>query len=168
MKFALVAMAPPAAMMDALCDRTCELAREIAHVRSARLVSRRIDGEGFIVCVQRWRAEASVPALLRPHLEDSLLEWTLTFARRLGALDCRWHAESSARRLPGHCRGTLQARPAVGGRGTRIDLCCEFPAGNEGLRTIFARLAAQHWRSLADAAVRRVAAPLAEPSPPAA
>jgi len=163
MKLTLVAMAPPAAMIATLCDRTCDLAGAIAHVQSARVVSRKIDGEGLVVCVQRWRARASVPPLLRPHLEESLLDWTLTFERRLGALDCRWHAESAARQLPGDCRGSVEAQPAIGGRATRIDLSCEFPAANEGLRTIFARLLAQHWRSLVDAAARAAA-----PSLPAA
>ena len=162
MKLTLVAMAPPAAMIATLCDRTCDLAGAIEHVQSASVLSRRIDADGLVVCVQRWRARASVPALLRPHLE-SLLDWTLTFERRLGALDCRWHAESAARQLPGHCRGTLDARPAIGGRATRIDLRFDFAATNEGLRTIFARLLAQHWRSLTDAAAR-----VAAPSLPAA
>jgi len=101
MKLTLVAMAPPAAMMAALCDRTCDLAAALEHVQSANVVSRHIDADGLVVCVQRWRARAGVPALLRPHLEESLLDWTLTFERRLGALECSWHAKSAARQLPG-------------------------------------------------------------------
>lgn len=167
MKLALVAMTPPAAMIDALCERTCDLASALAHVRSAHVVSRSIDADGLVVCVQCWRARASVPALLRPHLEESLLDWTLTFERRLGALECSWHAESAARQLAGNCRGTLAARPAIGGRATRIDLRCDFATTNEGLRTIFARLLAQHWRSLVDAAARG-AAPRESVSLPAA
>ena len=162
MKLTLVVMAAPTAMVEALCDRTCDLADRLEHVASARLVSRRIDADGLVVCVQRWRARASVPALLRPHLEESLLDWTLTFERRLGALECRWHAESAARQLPGRCHGTLDFRPAIAGRATRIDLRCDVPATSEGLRAIFERLLAQHWRSLADAAARR-----ASPSLPA-
>lgn len=152
MKLTLVVMAPPAAMADAFCDRTCDLAHSVEHVESAELVSRNVDADGRVVCVQRWRARASVPALLRPHLEPSLLDWTLTLERRPGALDCRWHAQSAARQLPGRCRGTIEFSPAIGGRATRIDLRCEFPAVSEGLRTILERLLAQHWRSVADAA----------------
>lgn len=161
MKLAFVVMAPPAAMVDALCDRTCDLAGDIEHVESARLVRRHIDADGLVVSVQRWRAEASVPALLRPHLEESLLDWTLTVERRLGAFECRWHAESAARQLPGRCHGTLGFGPAIGGRATRIDLRCDFPTANEGLRAIFERLVAQHWRSLAEAAARRASLPAA-------
>ncbi|HEX4235535.1 MAG TPA: hypothetical protein VH041_14665 [Caldimonas sp.] len=163
MKLALVVMAAPTAMVDALCNHTCDLAPAIEHVQSAQLVSRHIDRDGMIVCVQRWRAKASVPALLRPHLETSLLDWTLTFERRPGSFDCRWHAESAARQLPGRCHGTLEFRAAIAGRATRIDLRCDLPATNEGLQTIFARLLAQHWRKLVDAAAQR-----ASPSLPTA
>jgi hypothetical protein len=166
-KLALVVMAPPAAIADAICDRTCELADGLAHVQSATPMSRHLDADGCVVSVQRWRAKASVPALLKPHLEESLLDWTLTFERRPGALDCRWHAESAARQLPHRCHGTMQFLPAIGGRATRIDLRCEFAAANEGLRTIFGRLLAEHWRSIADAAARGAAAASA-PSLPAA
>jgi hypothetical protein len=157
MKFTLVAMAPPAETMEVLCDRTCDLAADISHVQSAALVSRRVHSDQRVVCVQRWRARADVPALLQPHLEPGLLDWTLTFERLLGALECRWHAESAARQLSGNCRGTLAAAPAMGGRATRIELRCEFTATNDGLRTIFGRLLGQHWRSLVEAAARRAA-----------
>jgi hypothetical protein len=160
MKLTLVVMAPPAAMVDALCDRTCDLASQVEHVQSAQVVSRHVDADGLVVCIQRWRAKANVPALLQPHLEKSLLDWTLTIERRLGALECRWHAESAARQLPGSCHGTLEFRPAIGGRATRIDMHFDFPATNEGLRTIFARLLAQHWRNLADAAAQRAVSSL--------
>lgn len=157
MKLVMVAMARPAATMDALCDQTCDLAAGMRHVESAVLVSRRVDDDQRVVSVQRWRARADVPALLRPHLEAGLLDWTLTFERLRNALDCRWHAESAARQLSGNCCGTLSAAPAVGGRATRIDLRCDFTATNEGLRTIFGRLLDQHWRSLVGAAARRAA-----------
>ncbi len=158
MKLMLVVMQAPAPMMQALCDHTCELACEFDHVDSARVISRRITPEGRVVCVQRWRARATVPALLQPHLEDGLLDWTLTLERQIGALAFRWQAESAAVQVPGHCHGTLELSPAVGGRGTRIDLQCHVVATNEGLRTIFGSLLAGHWRSLVDAAARRVTA----------
>jgi len=158
MKLILVVMQPPAPVMEALCEHTCELARELEHVESAHVVSRHITPGGRVVCVQRWRARAPVPALLSPHLEDGLLDWTLTFERQFGTRECRWHAESAAVQVPGRCNGTLEIMPAAGGRGTRIELCCDFAATNEGLRTIFSTLLARHWRSLAEAAAGRVAA----------
>lgn len=157
MKFTLVAMAPPAETMDVLCDHTCDLAADIDHVQSAALVSRRIDGDRRVVCVQRWRARADVPDMLRPHLEPGLLDWMLTFERLPGALDCRWHTQSAARQLSGNCRGTLAAAPAIGGCATRLELRCEFATTHDGLRTILGRLLVQHWRRLVEAAARRAA-----------
>ena len=160
MKLILVVMQPPAPVMEAMCEHTCELAPALEHVQDAHVLSRCVTPEGSVVCRQRWRARATVPALLSPHLEDGLLDWTLTFERQPGARQCRWHAESAAVQVPGRCNGTLEAMPAAGGRGTRIELCCEFAAANEGLRTIFTALLAHHWRSLAEAAASRVAATL--------
>lgn len=158
MKQVLVLMQPLWPLMETLCEHSCELAPALAHVESARLVSRRVSAEGRVVCVQRWRARLSVPALLRPHLEEGLQDWTLTLERQSGALECHWRAESAAVQLPGRCHGRLAFAPAAGGRGTRIELHCDFAVPNEGLRSIFGSLLAGHWRSLAEAAARRVAA----------
>ena len=158
MKLILVVMQPPRPGIEALCEHTCELALSLDHVESAQVVSRLITPEGLMVCVQRWRVRATVPALLQPHLEDGLLDWTLTFERQLGTHECRWHAESAAVQMPGHCHGTLEVTPALGGRGTRIDLRYDFAVMNDGLRSIFGALLARHWRRLAEAAVGRVVA----------
>ncbi|MEO7937048.1 MAG: hypothetical protein ABIR55_00330 [Burkholderiaceae bacterium] len=156
----LVVMQAPAPMFEALCEHTCALAPALEHVESAHVVSRHVSPDGLVVCVQRWRARATVPQLLQPHLEDGLLDWTLTFERQLGTHACRWHADSAAIQVPGHCHGTLELTSAAGGRGTRIDLHCDFAVTHEGLRTIFGSLLARHWRGLADAAARHVGATL--------
>ena len=158
MKLLLVVMQPAAPLFAALCEQTCELARALDHVESARVLGRHVTPDGMVVCVQRWRAQAPVPSLLRPHLEDGLLDWTLTFEWQPGTHECRWHAESAAVLVPGQCHGTLTLTPAVGGRGTRIELESHFAATNAGLRNVFGSLLSRHWRSLADAAVQRVAA----------
>jgi hypothetical protein len=164
MRQTLVLMQPPAALMGLLCEHTCELAAELPHVQSARLVERHVGVDGTVTTVQHWRARAGVPQLLRPHLEEGLQDWTLTIQQSPGASQCRWHAESAAVQVPGRCQGTLDFRPAAGGRGTRIELRFEFQAAHEGLRTIFGTLLAQHWRALAEAAARRVAASVAAPA----
>jgi len=158
MKLVIVVMHPRAAVMDALCEHTCELAHGLAHVDSARLQSRRVTPEGTVLSVQRWRARAAVPTLLRPHLEEGLLEWTLSIEWPVGGHTCLWRAESAAVQTPGRCHGTLAFLPAAGDRGTCIELCCDFAAANEALRTIFGRLLADHWRSLAEASARWIAA----------
>ncbi|MGE5339150.1 MAG: hypothetical protein ACM3PU_15080 [Gemmatimonadota bacterium] len=162
MKLMLVMMQPRSAVIAALCDHTCELAGEIKYVASAHVASRHVTPDGDVVCVQRWRARADVPELLRPHLEDGLHDWTLTFERRAGAYACHWRAESAAVQVPGSCQGIIGFAPAIGGRGTRIEVHAEFAAGSEGLRVIFGRLLAQHWRALVAAAARRL-----EANPPA-
>lgn len=158
MNLTLVVMQPLAPVMEALCEHTCELAHGLEHVASARVLSRHTEPDGATICRQRWRAHATVPALLQPHLEDGLLDWTLTLQRTPGTPECHWHAESAAVQVPGRCHGTLRFAPAAGGRGTRIHLHSDFAASHAGLRTIFGSLLAQHWRSLADAAAARVAA----------
>lgn len=158
MKLMLVVMQPPHAVIDAICERTCELAGDIDYVESAQVASRQLEPDGRIVCVQRWRARANVPELLRPHLDSGLLDWALTIERRPEAPECRWRAESVAVQVPGHCEGTIGFSAAAGGRGTRIELRAEIASSNEGVRMIFGRLLAQHWRAVAEAAARRLAA----------
>lgn len=173
MKLLLVVMQPPAPLMQALLEHTCELAPALPHVQGARLVQRRLTPAGRIVTVQRWRARAAVPALLQPHLEPGLQDWTLTFEHAPGApgatgeigsigaaadTTVHWHAESAAVQVPGRCHGTLGFAPAAGGRGTRIAVSAEFATTGEGLRTLFGTLLARHWRALAEAAAARVAA----------
>lgn len=157
MKLVIVVMQPRGAVAEAMCEQTCELARELDYVESASVRSRYVSPEGVVRCVQRWRARAAVPALLRPHFEDGLLRWTLAIERRIGAHECAWRARSAAIQVPGRCHGTMAFLPAAGGRGTAIELSYDFPATHEGLRTIFGSMVASHWRRLAEAAGRRMA-----------
>ena len=158
MKFVIVVMHPREAVIDALCEHSCEFAHEVRHVASAHLQSRHVTPEGTVVSVQRWRARAAVPELLRQHVEDGLLEWTLSIERPVGGHACLWRAESTAVQVPGRCHGTMVFLPAAGGRGTCIEVDYDFAAANEGLRTIFGTLVAKHWRSLAEAGARWIAA----------
>jgi hypothetical protein len=157
MKLFIVVMHPRESVIDALCEHICEFAHEVGHVASAHLQSRSVTSEGTVVSVQRWRARAAVPELLRHHLEDGLLEWTLSIERPVGGHECHWRAESTAVQVPGRCHGTMVFLPAAGGRGTCIEVHYDFAAANEGLRTIFGTLVAKHWRSLAEAGARWIA-----------
>ena len=158
MRLVIVVMHPREAVIDALCEHTCDLAAELDHVESARLVSRRVTPDGTVLIVQRWRARARVPALLRPHLEEGLLDWTLWIERPARGHECIWRAESTAVQMPGRCNGVMTFLPAAGNRGTCVEIRCDVAATNEGLRTIFGRLVANHWRSVADAGARLIAA----------
>lgn len=158
MRLMLVVMHPPPAVIEAVCEDTCALAEGIDYVDSARLARREVRPDGRVLSVQHWQARANVPKLLRPHLDGGLLRWTLTIEREPNAATCRWHAESSAIQVPGQCRGSIDFHPAAGGRGTRLDVQAAFETTHEGLRAIFGRMLAQHWRLVADAAGRRLAA----------
>ena len=54
---------------------------------------------GGVRGVQRWRActpgDCPLTALLHPHLEESLLNWTRTFHGEPGIPGCRWQVESA-------------------------------------------------------------------------
>lgn len=158
MNLTLVVMHPREAVIALLAEGACDLAGELDHVESACVLSHRVTAERTVVCIQRWRARAAVPALLRPHFEDGLLDWTIATERPIDGHECRWHAESAAIQVPGRCHGAMNFLSAAGGRGTRVEMHYEFPASNEGMRTIFRTLLASHWRSLAEAAARRIAA----------
>jgi hypothetical protein len=145
-------------MINAICEHTCELAAHLRYIENAQLVSRRVTEDGNVLCVQRWRVRADVPQLLRPHLEDTLLDWTLSFERRMEGAHCRWQAESDAAQISGTCDGTLNFFDAAGCRGTQIELQCNFASTNQGLRTIVGALLANHWRRVAVAGVRWIAA----------
>ena len=157
MNLILVVMHPREAVIGLLSEAACDLAGDLDHVESASVLSHRVTPERRVVCIQRWRARAAVPALLRPHFEDGLLDWTVSTERAIDGHECRWHAESAAIQVPGRCHGAMSFLSAAGGRGTRIEMHYEFPASNEGMRTIFRALLDSHWRSLAEAAARRIA-----------
>ncbi len=158
MKLMLVLMQPPGQLLQVLLNEACELAPQLAHVQSARVLERRTDADGSLVVVQHWRARAGVPELLQPHLDAGLQDWQLTLRQPPGEERLCFDAESAAVQVPGRCQGALRLHSAVGGRGTRIELSAEFPASSEGLRTIFATLLARHWRALAEAAAARLSA----------
>lgn len=158
MKITLVVMQPAAPLSEVLLEKTCDLAKALSYVEAARLVSRHVTADGGVESVQQWRLRAAVPELLRAHLADGLLEWTLSLSRLPGTSKCQWRAESAAQRMVGCCEGTLEIRDAVGGRGSRLELDWDFPTQNEGLRTIFGTLLTRYWRGLAEAAAKHVAA----------
>lgn len=164
MKSILVLPCSPAPLLDALLERTCELAASLPHIESARELERSTT-RGRVLIRQEWRIRASVPALLRPHLEDGLQDWVLTFEHRVGESIVEWRAASAALRTSGDCRGALALVPALGGRGTRVELTCDVPIANDALRLIIGALLERHWRALAEAAAASVAA--ARPVAPA-
>lgn len=157
MKSILVLRCPPPALMHALLEQTCELATLLPHMESARVLERQV-AHGRVSIRQQWRVRVNVPALLQPHLEDGLQEWVLTLQYATGESLAHWQAESAALQASGGCRGSLRFAPALGGLGTRVELDCEVPVANDGLRLIIGNLLQRHWRTLAEAAAANIAA----------
>ncbi|TXI25704.1 MAG: hypothetical protein E6Q67_00370 [Roseateles sp.] len=157
MKLILVAMQPAIPLADLLLERTCELGQRLSYVEAAQLVSRRSTAEGAVESVQHWRLRAAVPALLRAHLAEGLLDWRLSLIRQPGAMSCQWRAESAAQRVSGRCDGRLEIGDAAGGRGSRLALDWELQFQSPGLRSMVGTLLTRYWRGLAEAASQQLA-----------
>lgn len=164
MKAILLLQGSPTLLMEALVEQTCELAAALPHMESARVLERRVTPQGHVLIHQQWRIRVSLPALLRPHLEDGLQDCVVTFAYRIGESLVQWRAESAALHAPGDVGGSLVFAAALGGRGSRVEWSCDVPIANEALRTIIGALLERHWRALLEAAAARVAARSAAPA----
>jgi hypothetical protein len=149
-------MHPRERVWDALCERTCELAPYLEHIQSAELSSRETTTQGLVRCVHVWRARANMPAILAHHIDKGLLEWTGRTEWRTNEYASRWVVEPRSMKDSALCEATMRFSPAVGGKGTRIDLeltlgAFQLPAG---FRTITSTILTTHFRKLVDAATR--------------
>jgi len=156
----MVVMHPRERVWEALCERTCELAPYLDHIESAELKSREMTAEGLVRCVHVWRARANVPAIMAHHIDKGLLEWTGRTEWQANEYQSRWVVESRAMKDSALCEGTMRLSPAVGGKGTRIDLELALPAFQRtaGLRAITSTVLSTHFRKLVDAATRFIEA----------
>jgi len=154
----MVVMHPRERVWEALCERTCELAPYLDHVDSAELRSRETTTQGLIRCVQVWRARANVPAVLAHHIDKDLLEWTCRTEWRANEYESQWVVEPRSMKDSALCEGTMRFSPAVGGKGTRVDLELALVAFQHtaGMRTIMSTILSTHFRKLADAATRLI------------
>src|SRR5688500_12711667 len=118
----MVVMHPRERVWNALCERTCELAPYLEHIQSAELTSRESTTEGLVRCVHAWRAPVNVPAILAHHIDTELLEWTGRTEWRANEYESRWLIEPISMKDTALCEATMRFSPAVGGKGTRIDL----------------------------------------------
>ena len=158
-RMVLVVMHRRERLWDALCERTCELAPYLEHIESAELKSREITTQGLTRCVHVWRARGNVPAILAHHIDKGLLEWTGRTEWRANDYVSRWVVEPRSMKDSALCEAAMRFTPAVGGRGTRVDLDLALNAfpGTAGLRTITSTILSTHFRKLVDAAGRLIA-----------
>jgi len=155
-RIVMVVMHPRKRVWDALCERTCELAPYLEHIESAELKSRETTNQGLIRCVHVWRARANVPAILAHHIDTGLLEWTGRTEWRANAYESRWVVEPRSMKDSALCEGTMRFSPAVGGKGTRVDLDLAIVVAQPtaGWQMITRTILSVHFRKLVDAASR--------------
>jgi hypothetical protein len=153
-RLVMVSMHPRALVWDALCERTCELASFLEHIESAALKSRTRGREGLVRRAHLWRARANVPAILAHHIDAGLMEWTTHTEWREHEYTSRWEVRPRALKGAALCGGTMHLLPALGGRGTRIelDLAIVAPQPSAGWQAITSAILSTHFRKLVDAA----------------
>jgi hypothetical protein len=156
-KIVVVVMHPRDEVRNVLCGRTVELAPYLEHIETARLISQQSDS-GLTRCTHHWRARANLPALLVPHLDRGLLEWTGRTEWSTDSYDSRWVVEPVSMNGDPLCVGQMRFTSAVGGKATRVDLELTLAAGGAALRIITANVVSNHFRKLVDAAGRLIAA----------
>ena len=157
-KAVIVVMQPRDLLGKALCERTIELARYLEDIESAELLSKETAPNGLIRQVHFWRARANVPALLAPHVNAQFLEWTGRVEWQARTYKSRWVVEPKFMKKSALCEATINFSPAVGGKGTRLDLQLEVVGtpGFAGLQTITKTILTGHFRKLVDAATQLI------------
>jgi len=160
-RLVLVSRHPRSLVWEALCERTCELAPFLEHIESAELKSRTTGPEGRVRCAHLWRARANVPALLTHHIDAGLMEWTTHTEWREHEYTSRWEVRPRSLKGAALCDGTMHLLPALGGRGTRIelDLAVVAPQPSAGWQAITSAILSTHFRKLVDAASQLLDAP---------
>jgi len=158
-RIVMMVMHPRERVWDSICERTCELAPYLEHIEHAQLLSRETADSGLVRCVHAWRARGNLPALLAPHVDKGLLAWTGRTEWFVDAYESRWVVEPVSMKGAALCEGMMRFSPAVGGRGTRVDLDLELSGtpASLGMRTLTSSILSTHFRKLVDAAARSLA-----------
>ncbi|HVJ41989.1 MAG TPA: hypothetical protein VM639_10845 [Dongiaceae bacterium] len=159
-KTVIVVMQPRDPLWQALCERTCDLARYLEDIESAELVSRETTPKGLTRHVHFWRARANVPAILAPHIDASFLAWTGKIEWQANDYKSRWIVEPQFMKEAVLCEAVMDFSPAVGGRGTRLDLQLEIMGLQRplGFQTIMKTILTTHFRKLVGAATQLIEA----------
>jgi hypothetical protein len=157
-RIVVMVMHPRERVWDALCERTCELAPWLEHIEHAELLSRETADDGLVRCVHAWRARADLPALLAPHVDKGLLQWTGRTEWRIDEFESRWVVEPLSMNGAALCEGIMRFSPAVGGKGTRVDLDLALVGvpGKGGVRSLTGTILSTHFRKLVDAASKSI------------
>lgn len=157
-KTVIVAMYPRDRLQEMLCARTCDLARHLNDIESVELLSKETTPQGLIRHRHHWRARANVPPLLAQHIDSKVLEWIGRVEWRANEYVSRWIVEPGFMRDSVVCEAVMSLSPAVGGRGTRLDLELDITAVRipTGFQAILGAILKTHFRKLVDAAAKAI------------
>jgi hypothetical protein len=113
---------PPQRVWLALRDDLPAISRYIDGIDEIRLIERGVGADGLVRTIHEWRAAASLAAALRGKINDGALTWLERATWHPDVLESRWSVES--RILGGGLvgSGTTRIEPAMGGRGSRLQL----------------------------------------------
>jgi len=157
-RMVMVVRHPRDRLREALCERTCDLARYLDGIESAELRSCETAADGLMRCVHVWRARSGVPPLLAPHVDGAFLEWVGRTEWRADDYRSRWVVEPRFLKHGALCEATMSLSPAIGGSGTRVELELDLDGlqGPAGFRTITTTILSTHFRKLVEAATRLI------------
>jgi hypothetical protein len=154
----MIAKQPRTHVWDALCERPWELAPFLEHIEGAELTNRTSDIDGYVRCAHLWRARANVTGILAHHIDKGLLEWTTHTEWRVHEYASRWDVRPRLLKGATLCKGEMRLSPALGSRGTRIelDLAVVAPQPSAGWRAITGAILSAHFRMLVKAATSQL------------
>lgn len=159
-KTVIVVMQPRDRLHQILCERTCDLAPYLEDIESANLLSKETTPQGLNRHRHHWRARANVPPLLAQHIDTGMLEWIGSIEWHSNEYVSRWIVEPGFLKNSVLCEALMNLSPAIGGKGTRLDLELDIAAvrGPAGLQAILGALLKTHFRKLVDAATKVIEA----------
>ena len=154
----LLVMQPRDRLHTVLITRTWELAEFLDDIASVEFIQQETIDTRSRSASHVWRAKATVPPLLAPHMNIDHFKWTATVRWNDDDYESRWRIEPHALRQTLSCDGIVTLSEAVGGRGTRVAIDTNIDGLNDqqGVETIAYRIVLVNWQKLVEAAVRRL------------
>ncbi len=145
----LIVKHPRDRVHEVLVERTWELAALLDDIDSAVLTDQS-NAEPRRSATHEWRAKASVPPLLAPHIDDDYFRWTATVEWTDNEFQSLWRIEPHAVRESIDCTATVELEDAMGGRATRVslDVAINGLGSRMGVETIAYRIVQTNWQKL--------------------
>jgi hypothetical protein len=156
----LIVRQPRERLQAVLVERTWELAPLLDEISSVEVIAHDTERLEARSATHVWRAKASVPPLLAPHLDADHLSWTAVVRWNPHDFGSQWRIEPHALRESVSCSASVALEEAMGGRATRvvIEVGLDGLGARQGVETIAQRIVLVHWQKLVEAAARCLAA----------